>query len=268
MAFQETAFFFFHALREAGEANITLAPSEPANAFPLHDGRLGELMQWTTDLGAGGKQVTVTRSDTPENDAIDTLILAGHNVSGAQVDVAAGATDMLDPNYIVTEANGTPVVIPLTLSVDVSTEADIRFAIQTTGAPTDSIVPELTEAFFTVKRELTRGPEFNWTHDVVRNQNTQGNDAGVTSTRLLGANRKRHVMTWRHLAGTDRQIMLDLIEQTDGLSQPFWFLPPDDIYPIQFVEVDRDSNWQQDFMAPLTSGTSDKVTLSMIQALG
>jgi hypothetical protein len=56
--------------------------------------------------------------------------------------------------------------------------------------------------------------------------------------------------------------------QTDQWSQPFWFLPPDTIYPPLLMELDRDSNWQQDFDDPLTTGTSDAVTMPMIEVLG
>ncbi len=61
--------------------------------------------------------------------------------------------------------------------------------------------------------------------------------------------------------------MLDMRTQTADWAFPFWFRPPDTAFPHVFVELDRDATFVQDFDNP-QGGTSDRVTLNMIEVLG
>ena len=142
-----------------------------------------------------------------------------------------------------------------------------RMGLASAGLKEDG-EPELTELFFTTKRELTRGPEPHWQHPWARTQRQFTSEGGVTSTWITGAARKRYRLTWRALVGADRQVFLDMREQTANWSEPFWFRPPDTTYPTILMELDRDSDWVQDFDSPLDSGTSDAITMPLIEVLG
>lgn len=269
MAYRAPSFYFYHGLREA--LSVTLDAANLNSKFPLFDSRQGELFAFTTNYDAADvKFIDVERPNTPEADAIDTIIISGHNLFDAQLDVFTSPTvqTMLPGGlFPITTANGVPLFVTLT-PVDVLPDSEtvrIRF---TKGNQAGTNIPEMTEIFLTTKRTMTRGPEPNWDHPWRRQQRRFVNDAGVSSTWLLGAARKSFTLTWRHLAGADRQIFLDMRVQTDDWSEPFWFEPPDDIYPPLLMEVDRDSEWSQDFDSPLDSGTSDAITMPLIEVTG
>ena len=48
----------------------------------------------------------------------------------------------------------------------------------------------------------------------------------------------------------------------------FWFQPPDTDTPIQFVRVDQDPQFVQDFENPLGAGVAERVTLPLIEVSG
>lgn len=267
MAYQAPAFYFYHGAREALSV---VATGESAVPFEIHDGRQGEPFIFSTDIGTSDKQFVIERPDTPEADAIDNLIVSGHNWLGMVINVETSPTvvDLLSPNHTVVEADGTPIFVPFTATQDVLPDHENLVMDLLQGAAAGGVIPEVTEMFFTTKRTMSRGPEPNWDHPWVRAQRNFVNDSGVSSVWAKGAARKRFRLTWRHLFGDDRQIFLDMREQTNNWSEPFWFLPPDDIYDPLLVELERDSDWQQDFANPLDTGTSDAITLPLIEVTG
>ena len=267
MAYRNPAFYFYHGAREALSVTGVSPASDETSA--LFDGRQGEVYIFGQDFTAGVSGIRVTRDDTPEANAISHLIVAGHNWNLAEISVFTNPTfeDMLDPNYSVTEANGTLISIPLDPVAVLPDNEIIRVQVSIGTAP-GSVVPEWTECFLTTKREMSRGPDPEWEHPWLRQQTQFTNEAGVTSTWLKGAARKRFRMTWHALEGADRQILFDLQAQTNDWSEPFYFEPPDDTYPLLLVELARDADWQQDFPAPLGTGTTDEVTLDLIEVLG
>ena len=259
MAYQSPAFYYYHALRDA--TSITNNAAITGELDFLFDSRRGEIIQWTTGLDAGAKTITVQRENTAISDAVDHVILSGHNINGEDINIFADSGNLIDSFYTVTEANGDTIVIPFD-STD--SDAEINLRIIASASTTD---PIWSEVFFTTKHEMSRGPRPDFDTSWRRNQQRFVNDAGVSSTFLQGAARKTYTLTWEQLVGTDRQIILDMREQTSDFSNAFWFLPPDDSFPIVFVELDRDASFIQDFDNP-QGGTSDRVTLSMIEVLG
>ena len=263
MAYQNPAFYFYHAAREAQDATFNPA-GITGDVHSLWDDRQGEVVASTN---TGNVFIDVDRELTPEADAVDTMIVSGHNFAGLNIQVFAvpsggGGGVPMYPSTPVAEANGVPIIVDLTPE-PTSTNDSIQL-----GIISSTTEPELTELMFTTKRELTRGPIPGWQHPWQRTQRQFTSEGGVTSTWLLGAARKRFRLTWRHLVGADRQVFLDMREQTAQWSQPFWFRPPDTTYETALYELDRDSDWQQDFDSPLDSGTSDAITMPLIEVLG
>jgi hypothetical protein len=260
MSYIAPAFYYYHAAREA--QNATFQPASiVGSTFSLFDDRQGEVV--ASDQTSGNVFITVDRELTPEADAVDTLIISGHNFAGLNIQVFAipGGVPMY-PSTPVAEANGVPIIIPLTPELT-SSNSEVQLGIINV-----SVEPELTELTFTTEHALSRGPEPNWQHPWARTQRQFLSEGGVSSTWVTGAARKRFRMTWRHLVGADRQIFLDMREQTAQWSEPFWFRPPDTTYPTALYELDRDSDWVQDFDSPLDSGTSDAITMPLIEVLG
>jgi hypothetical protein len=264
MAYQNPAFYFQHAARVAQNADATPQPADATAEFNLFDDRQGEPLTFESGPGV---DVQTERVDTPAANAIDTMIVSGHNWNGLDLDIIATEVGGGSPNPLltgstVTEADGVPIFREFAAApISVWPVLKVQLLLGDTGT-------ELTEIWWTQKRELTRGPEPHWDHSWRREQHQFTSQSGVTSTWLTGANRKRYSMTWRHLVGADRQVFLDLREQTDGWSRPFWMRPPDTIYPTLLMELDRDSDWRQDFDSPLDSGTSDAITMPLIEVLG
>ncbi len=269
MAYQNPAFYFYHGAREA----LSIAGFAPHSQVfdAIHDGRQGEPYFFATDFAAADFKVfEIERSDTPAADAIDTIIISGHNWTGANLGVTVSPTpvDLLIPVRAVTEAAGVPIFVTLTSTQVVAGGHEFMRLDVLDGTAPGTTVPEATEIFFTTKREMSRGPDPNWEHPWLRQQTQFTNEAGVTSTWLKGAARKLFSMTWRGLEGADRQLLFDLQAQTNDWSEPFWFQPPDDTYETLLVELERDADWTQDFLSPLDTGTTDEVTLELIEVLG
>lgn len=269
MAFQELAFYYYHGAREALIVNVTASTGEEV----LFDGRQGEIFVFPDDFtGLGGvATIQITRPDTPAADAVDHLIFSSHNFNGTKINALTNPTavDLIDPDPVVTVANGVPLVVPFTTTQAVQPDHEqILVNIIQNTAP-GSLVPELGEIFLTTKHTMSRGPDPGWDHPWVRSQQQFTNVAGVTSTWLNGTARKRFVFTWHSLGDADRQILFDLQDQTDDWSQPFWIAPPDDIYgEVLFMQLERDGAWKQDGDNPLGNGTTDEVTLPLIEVLG
>lgn len=269
MAYQNPAFYFYNHLRATLDASTS--PTNQGDLFALYDSRLGELFAFDTDLAASTKHIIADLNQTAESNAIDTLIISGANCPGNEmrvlsypvtfgVDVVARGPELVVP---------TPVPEPIVYELDSDFGTDDVLSLRVrTGSGSGAVFLEYSEVMFTTKRELTRGPNPGWDHPWQRTQNRFESPGGVTSTWQTGPARKRYTLTWSHLFGADRQIFLDMREQTNDWADPFWFLPPDDIYPIVFMELDRDSQWTQDHGNPLDSGTSDEVTLPLIEVLG
>jgi hypothetical protein len=267
MAYQNPAFYFYHSARESQDASGVPAPSA-TSPYSIFDDRQGEVFTFEGQVG-GFVEINSQRPQTAEASLVDTLIISGHNWDGLQMLAQAndttggGGTVGVISLQTISVPNGEPIFLDAS-----PTDALIHDQLEIDVFETSAPWPELTEMWWTQKRELTRGPVPGWDHSWARTQHQFTSQSGVTSTWLTGANRKRFRMTWRALSGDDRQVFLDMREQTDGWSRPFWMRPPDDIYETRLYELDRDSDWQQDLDDPLTSGTADQITMPMIEVLG
>ncbi|MEE8543977.1 MAG: hypothetical protein V3S94_08970 [Gammaproteobacteria bacterium] len=270
MSYQAPAFYFYHAAREAVSVAVDTPDPSPEALF---DGRQGEIYVYTRDFATAGNNnlFNIERpSGSPAADAVDHIIISSHNLNLSEVECFASPTvvDLLVPNYTVTEANGVPIFIPLTTVQPVAGgHEDVQISFRQGGAA-GTVVPEMGEVFLTTKHEMSRGPDPGWDHPWLRAQRQFVNESGVASTWLKGAARKRFNLTWHALEGADRQILFDLQEQTNDWSEPFWFQPPDTIYPSLLMQLERDSDWTQDGLSPLDTGTTDRVTLPLIEVLG
>lgn len=262
MAYRTPALFFFHSLREA----VSVIDPNINNIEAAYDSRTGEQALWKTPMSGGSKVVTITRPDVAPNDDLDTIIITGHNFNGIQIGSRGSpSADVLLAPTNVTENNGEPILNTNLVSKDVSVEPAYTFDL-TIGGGSGSLVPRMSELFVTVKRELD-GIAPRWDHGYRTATRRFVNDAGVSSRLILGRARKQHRLTWPNLTGDDRQVLLDLEAQTSSFLHPFFFLPPDDAYPLQHVEIDSASNWRQSFSAPLAKGIADTVSLPMIEAV-
>jgi hypothetical protein len=273
VAYQPIRFYYYHAAREAIAITYNLTPVKTGNQ--QYDGRQGETFDWdalTFSAGVTTKRthIQLEAAGTPGDD-LDTLILSGHNINGNDVTLYTNPVTLdvdnwirIAPDYTVTEANGVPIVLPLTTASGADRFATLTI-LQGSGA---NIVPEISELFLTKAHEMARGPEPGWEHSWRRTQRRFVNDAGVSSTMLLGAARKTWTFTFRGLEGADRTILQNMRTQTNDFSEPFWMRPPDTAYPHTYVELDRDSEWIQDQGNPLDQGTADTITLPMIEVLG
>ena len=262
MAYQAPAFYYYHAAREA---SAVVAPNGAAgsNVNSFFDSRQGEAYVYNDTLtNLGSAQVQITRSGGAERLLTDHVIISGHNFNGAEINVFGASGDLLIPDHTVTEANGEPISI----SLDTDNTANLVTFVVLPGTA-GAVVPQMSELFYTTEHIMSRGPRPDFDTSWRRNQQRFVNDAGVSSTFLQGAARKTYTLTWQNLIGADRQIILDMRDQTSDWSNPFFFRPPDDTFPIVFVELDRDATFVQDFDNPL-GGTSDRVTLNMIEVLG
>ena len=276
MAYQNPAFYFYHLGRISTEVLALPASPTPPDEFPVYDSRLGELFKWPSNLTTSKQMRHAINSTTDPNVLlIDTLIVAGQNMGGARINCFTnpGAVDILNPDYFPNvdgSENGKTLLIPLTAAVQGSaTYIEVGFShYNPPNVGSNLIVPEASEIWLTIERVMSRGPQPSWTHSWRRTQKRYESVGGVSSTWQTGPARKTWTLTWRNLHGADRQILLDGQDQTDDWSQPFWFRPPDTTYPTLLVELDRDADWQQDFSDPLIAGTSDKVTMPMIEVLG
>lgn len=271
MAIQPVAFFYYHLFRESiarGNVLTNSAGVEPATAYPLHDSRQGETVRYTGDLAAGNKTVQCPYDNSnPLETALDTVIISGHNfpLHEVLVDANTPAFDLLTPNHTVTEAIRDPIVIALDTPIPTSIQDSIKVGIIDTAAGDSSIFPEWSEVWVTQRHTMTDPPVSGWDHSWRWSQTRFVNQSGVTSTWLTGAARKTYRLTWENVTGADLVILENMRDQSDDFTQPFWMLPPDDAFPILLVEMDRDSDWEQVFLAPLTAGLAHRITLPLIE---
>lgn len=274
MAYQAPAFYFYHAARVSGlldPANITTAPTDVGiSKSPLYDSRQGELYTPTLEIQAVNHDTNIDITGDTISNLVDTILFTGGNFEGNAVACFSYPTTIgVDANTllaITTVPGPFEKVVKLDLTATPGTDDFITFRINPGVGPT-GFIPTVSEVWFSQERAMERGPDPGWDHPWVRSQNRFNTPGGVTSTWKTGGDRKRYNMTWNSLAGADRQILLDMRDQTDGWTQPWFFRPPDTEYPIVKVELDRDANWKNDIDDPLTAGTTDEVTLNMIESL-
>ncbi len=266
MSNQDMKLYTYNAGRAGVESVGPITGSATVNAdySSLIDGRQSEILYATQDLVTSAFFLKFLLEQNALSDAIDTVIISGHNLNGAFItaNTIPSADDLVNPNQEIIEANRETILVPLSPAVN---PADTRFQIffVTTG-PADAIVPEVTEIFVTTAHTIKR-PEPGWDHGYRQAQQRFESQSGVSSTWLLGRSRKLYRFTWDNLTGADLTILENLRPQTNDFTEPFWLQPPDDSFPLVMVEIDRDADWQQMFEAPLASGLGHRVTLPLIE---
>ncbi len=266
MSAQAVAFYTYHGFRES--AAVAAGGSAISAIEPLYDGRLGELTFYSNSLGVSAGSIRPVLEQNALSDAIDTVIIAGHNFQGAEIVVHGqpSVTAHVPPEYVVTETNRTPIKVPLTVAID-PTDTSLQVRVRTDGTgPVDAIVPQMTELWITTKHEMAKRPAPGWTAPWRRATQRFVNQDGVASTWMFGPARQTFRLTWEDLAGADLTILENMRAQTRDYTEPFWLQPPDDtMAPLIYVELDRDSDWEQVFEAPLNSGLGHRITLPLIE---
>lgn len=271
MAVQNVAFYFYHGMREAISVGTSPGSSTPIDA--MFDGRQGEIYVFDDTFTVEPVQtVTFERPNTPEADAIDHVLIASHNLNGGLLNCFVTGTptvDLIEPNHTITAANGELIIVPFTETQDVLPDHENMFLQILQGTIGGSVIPELGELMFTTKREMSSESSLQpkWDHPWVRAQTSFLNESGVSSTWLKGSARKRWRFVWRNVRGADLQLLLDLQAQTADWSEPFYVQPPDDAFPTILMEVERDLDWNQDFLNVQLQVTHE-VTLPLIEAKG
>lgn len=259
MAYRAPSFYYYHGSREStGIVTSPIIAGEQVSKF--FDSRQGEAFAFLVTLATLKATIEVTRPEDALSDAINAVIISGHNFSGGSLNIFS-AGDMLDPDHAVTEANGELIVLDL----DPDTGDARIFVDIEEGASAGAVIPELTELFLTTKHTMARGPADPWQAPSRRNQEQFLNSAGVRSTLLRGAARKTYTLSWQNLETADQLILQNLQIQTSDFSQPFFFTPPDDTLPTVFVELDRDAGVVQNF---LLGELRETWTLNLIEVLG
>lgn len=268
MANQDLILYTYHAGREGVEAGGTIFASDVKNAdlSPIVDGRQAEILLADVDLGTGTFAIQPPVEQNALSDAINILIVSGHNMTGANIAITGETSGdiLLSPEVTISELARFPIVVPLTASVNAA-DTHIRATFSSNG-PEDGITPEMTEIFFTTAHLMKR-PGTGWDHGTRQAQRRFESQSGASSTWLLGRARQLYRFTWDRLTGADLTILLNLRPQTNDFTEPFWIQPPDDSFPIAFVEIDRDADWQQMFEAPLAAGLGHRVTLPLIEVV-
>ncbi len=266
MANQDLILFYYNAGRAGVEAGGSLAGRAVDNADRTSaiDGRQGEILLAAVDLGTLNFFVEFPLEQNALSDAIDTVIVSGHNFTGANLSAFGdpSSTSLVPGTSTITEASRETIRVALTVAPD-SGDTSVQVFFASTG-PEDAIIPELTEIFLTTAHTIQR-PLPGWDHGTRQAQQRFDNQSGGSSTWLLGRARQLYRFTWDNLTGADLTILENLRPQTNDFTEPFWLQPPDDSFPLVMVEIDRDSDWQQMFEAPLASGLGHRVTLPLIE---
>lgn len=278
MAYRDPEFYFSNLSREiatpfGGAFTTSSAPGE--NPRRLYDGIAGfgvrDLFTFPTDLDASDKEFILT----PQSPALeaewalhDTVIIAGHNAAGNDVNVIDGAaTDLLNPDHTLTAGVN---VIPLTAAY-VSGATTVKII---KGLGSGATVVSLSEVVVTRKRTLSRGPNPSWSHGWANSFTRHESPAGVSvkfprsvasPSAPLGQSQKTFKLTWEHISGADRQVFLDGRLQTSDWAHPFWFLPPDDEFDILQVEMSSDPVWRHHQTD--NAGQTDTVSIELIEVL-
>lgn len=269
MAYRPPVFYFQNAGRLGSARRVDFLFSSAltvGTAAQLIDGLLETPVTLTDTLLTEAAFWILPLDGSAESQALDAVIVAGHNWSGADT-LIRQFDSMVDLSVqtLVPVADGVLFVIPLTLNTPYSGQVGIQIALLTNGGPEDSTVPSVTQLFATQARQMTRGPAFNWEHPWVRSQARFETPGGVSLAWQTGDARKTFRLTWENVTGDDLQILIDLREQTAFYSQPFFFLPPDDTFDLMHVEV-TDSDWSHDFYGSATPG--HRITLTLREVLG
>ncbi len=264
MSNQDLILYTYNAGRAAVEAGDSIdgRPIENADFSPVVDGRQGEILLATEDLGTANFHVNVPMEQNALSDAVDTVIVSGHNAIGAEILVRGRPSLTTFVSDTVTEENRSTIFRTLSVAIE-PTDDDLRVIFESNG-PQDGVSVELSEIFVTTAHTIKR-PLPGWDHGTRQAQQRFESQSGVSSTWLLGRARQLYRFTWDHLTGADLTILENLRPQSNDFTEPFWLQPPDDSFPLVMVEIDRDSDWQQMFEAPLASGLGHRVTLPLIE---
>ena len=195
MAYRSPVFYFYHAGRQAqylGNAFSFSSAITVGAQEQLVDDLEGPQVTLTDALQSGAGRFDLPLDGSTESQAVDTVVIGTHNWFDTDVMVKTlpNAFDLIGANRRTTEANGTRFSIPLTQNVPYADQTQMRVSVTTTGAGTDSIVPSVGELFFTIARQMTRGPMPNWDHPWVRSQAQFETPAGVSHSWKTGTARK------------------------------------------------------------------------------
>lgn len=270
MAYRDPVFYFYHAARHGAALGGSFAVSsartvggDPQLIDSLVDAPLTLTDTLLTEVGS----YTVPIDGTAISQAVDTLIVAGHNWEGADVSVLAqpSSLDLIASDPTVSVADGVAFPVALDQNVPFTSKTQLEVQITTNGGAEDSTVPSVGELFFTQARTMTRGPMPNWDHPWRRWQERLATQGGVSHAWQTGVARKTFEMTWENVSGADLTLLTDMREQTAGYAHSFWFLPPDTDYGLIQVEVAGEPLWDHAWQG---SVPAHRVTLSLVEVLG
>ncbi len=206
MANQDLILYTYNAGREGVEAggSINGQPIENSDFSPVVDGRQAEILLASEDLVTSNFFINLPMEKNALSNAVDTVIVSGHNVVGAEIFVVGRPSVTNFVIDTITETNRFPILRTLAGMIDPDDD-ELRIVFQSNG-PQDSVFVELTEIVATTAHTMKR-PLPGWDHGTRLAQQRFENQSGVSSTWLLGRGRQLYRFTWENLTWADLTIL-------------------------------------------------------------
>ena len=261
MAYRSPALIFLHALRTAGAASVTVSNEQAGfTKERLLDDRGGAPFRFNTT--AANHFVSVDRgAATTGDERIDRLIIpAGHNLSGASVEVLASTTGAFGGEET-TEHSFTAAAGVIDESFTAVEERYVRLNIVTSGQW------EFGELVFSKTRAPTRGLEVNFADPKQANYVEATMVTRETYRTVRGPAQRAFLIAWPFLDDTDRTIFDDWDTETLAGARTFWFLSPDDadtVLPMKLVDFYERENASPN---PTATGIRPTVRMSLLEAI-
>jgi hypothetical protein len=257
MAWRAPRFAFLHAARAAGVSALSsTALSTAGPKDHLIDDRKGSLT--TFAVPATNHYFQVNRgSGTLE--AIDRMLIPdGHTLNGCTFRLEADDNSgMTSPTSLIAATAITSAGL-LDYSFASNSERYVRITFQTSGAWS---VPEWV---LTRTRTLIRGPEPDWTYDVLTNDLIFTKPTGASSALNLGPDQRRLELTYRLLDDSDRTLLLDLISAC-GRRRPFYVDPPFDTEIARWMVMTEPMQIKHDRPAPASQAPAYRAELQLLE---
>jgi len=261
MAYRAPFFYFLHAGRTAGVANVASNPAA-ATGFPLHysiDGRGQSLFKFASS--GAGSTYTVDRT-AGGLEAVDALLIpSGHNLGSQTITVESD--DNSGFSSATTLYNSTVAAGLIEKTLTSSTERYLRITFGGTGQW------ELGEVMFSRKRTTSSYVIADWSIPKASNVNVTRWPSGVIGATALGPDLQRGTLTFRWVSGSDRTMFDELQAACGNFKAPVYVALPDDTLATTLMLIDGDLNeWKQDSVNPQGTGPTYTISMDLIEAVG
>ena len=257
MAYRNPKFYTAHMFR----LSPALVASDFAVGTPLgllYDGKQKQLFRFAGAELFHALQVT----GLPAGHLADTVIIPdGHNINGDNI-VLEHSAGAFPGTSVLNE------VVPAGLYISSQWVAVADAGWRVSIGPNNSTQWHLGEFVITLERELVRGPVVSWSQGNLANLFRSETQAGIASSRVLGATRLTWRATWDQMNESDVAQVLDMLEDIGGAAFPFYFLPPDTRFNLGLYEMERPVTTL--IATSLTAAGSPRyrMTLDLVEALG